>query len=104
MLYALSFGVLILYLLLLFCIIISIPNARTLWADKQWAEDRIGRAQTLEEMRQVARSAASSISVAENYWSSRLNILTGASAATACFLVWSVITLRDMKREVGDFA
>lgn len=94
--------VLILGLLLLLYMLISIPNAATLWADKQWANEQIRGAQDMEQLQRVAHFAASSISIAQQTSTMLLYIFLFATVGMTCFLGWSLLVFRRIEREASS--
>ena len=91
--------VLLLCVLLFLFMAIAIPNGATLWADKQWADEQIRGAQTLEQLQRVAHFAASSISAGQQTWSTLLYIFMFATIGMLIFLGWSLFMIRRIKRE-----
>lgn len=91
--------VLVLCVLLLLYMLIAIPNAATLWADKQWADEQIRAAPTLEQLQRVAHFAASSISIAQQTSTMLLFIFLFATVGMIGFLGWSLFMIGRIKRE-----
>ena len=98
-LYTRTLAVLVFYLFLLIFMAIEIPNGRTLWADKQWADEQFRGAQTLEQLQRVSHFAASSISGAQQCWSVLLSIFMFVTVGMIVFLVWNLFTVGRIKRE-----
>jgi hypothetical protein len=70
-----------------------------MWADKQWADEQIRGAQTLEQLQKVAHLAASSISAGQWTWRVLLYIFMFSTIAMILFLRWSLFMMRRLERE-----
>ena len=103
-LYAGTYAVLAFYVLLLIYMLIAIPNGWTLWADKQWADEQIGRAQTLEQMQKITHFAASSIHAGQECCRVLLYIFLFVTFGMIGFLSWSLIMIGRIRREVDHAA
>jgi len=97
-------AVLLLCVLLFFYMAIGIPNGMTMWADKQWADEQIQGAQTLEQLRIVAHSAASGIRNGQHICGVLLKVFMLATICLMIFLGWSLFMIRRIKREASTDA
>lgn len=80
----------------------TIPECGTAWGDKQWAEEQIQRAQTLEQLQAISRFAIDRISSAQRDYTILLSIFMLVTLAAICFLIWALLIMKRIEREESD--
>ena len=87
---------------LLVLLVLVVPNAATMWTDRQWVSGQINKAETVEDMRQLLKFATSSTRAAEQTWRMCLYTFVVADIAMIAFLTRQVVLIRRLKREVSS--